>query len=515
MLDGGMAAQVRENRRKRPRSDEQPAHHGRGAHGQEHGFLQAVPLHAAPANEAQHADVEPDVERPVGRFFLIEIRAKAQELHADHIEGAQPQAGQGPDCGGLHQGVPRHGLGPEPCQQRHRPGEIPETTGGGEADDHAEARPPGQMALLGHGHAEPRVGQQTEPVIPDIEQEHDQTADPDRFQPIVARVSGVSDPGGGDGSFQNRPQAIARGQHQGSQRPDRRRLRRRRQAEQDGAEDRQDQERQRHEGGEQHIEQVAQRYVRFLLGRFRRQAGVDGRPPHHVDHVKAGQQHAREHGAGIELDHGDTGRRRVDDQHDGRRNENAQTPAGADDSGGKTFVVAGLQHDREGQQPHQGHHGADDADGGGEHGAGQQRRHRQGPGYGAGRDVEAEKQPIDDVGALDHVPDEQEQRHRDQHVVDHHRIGLVDQQVEDPVIEDMVPLVGRGVGVVAEEEGHGDQRETDGKTQQDGEDEEPQHHDGDLGIGHSWRPLALAPNTSAASSCSCWCRRATSSSSTS
>ena len=53
-------------------------------------------------------------------------------------------------------------------------------------------------------------------------------------------------------------------------------------------------------------------------------------------------------------------------------------------------------------------------------------------------DVQRREQPVDDVGALDDVAHEQEQRHRGQHVVRHDRIGLVDEQVEDAVVEEPV-----------------------------------------------------------------------------
>ena len=58
------------------------------------------------------------------------------------------------------------------------------------------------------------------------------------------------------------------------------------------------------------------------------------------------------------------------------------------------------------------------------------------PGSAARGDVQRREQPVDDVGALDDVAHEQEQRDRRQHVVRHDRIGLVDEQVEDAVVEE-------------------------------------------------------------------------------
>ena len=224
----------------------------------------------------------------------------------------------------------------------------------------------------------------------------------------------------------------------------------------------------------------------MLLGRLGREARVEIGSAHHVDHVEPGQHQARENGGGIHLDHRDGGGRGVDDQHDRGRDQDAQTAAGANHAGRELGIVAGLQERREGEQAHQGDHGADDADGGGEQGAGRQRRHRHGAGDPARRDIEAVEQPVDDVGPFDDVPHEQEQRHRDQHVAHHHRVGLVHEQVEDVVVQD----VGAGavVGVETEADAHGDQSEGDGEAEQDGEQKHPQHQEGDLGIGHLGPP---------------------------
>ena len=91
-----------------------------------------------------------------------------------------------------------------------------------------------------------------------------------------------------------------------------------------------------------------------------------------------------------------------------------------------------------------------------------------------GRHLQAVEQPVEDIGSLDHVPHEQEQRHGDQHVVGHDAEGPLDEQLEDVVAH----------RVVAEEHAQRDQCERDRETEKDREDEEAEHQHADLGIGH-------------------------------
>src|SRR6266496_3654510 len=95
-----------------------------------------------------------------------------------------------------------------------------------------------------------------------------------------------------------------------------------------------------------------------------------------------------------------------------------------------------------------------------------------------GRDLQAVKQSIEDIRSLDHVAHEQEQRHRDQHVVRHDAEGALDEELEDVVAH----------RVVAEEHGERDQCEGDRKAQKDRDDEHAHHQDADLGIGHCFSP---------------------------
>ena len=116
------------------------------------------------------------------------------------------------------------------------------------------------------------------------------------------------------------------------------------------------------------------------------------------------------------------------------------------------------------------------------------------------------EQAVHDVGALDDVAHEQEQRDRRQRVVPHDRVGPVHEEVEDAVAEERAevgpypseeagilagePVVGglehRGVviGVVAKADAERHQRVGDRKAQHDREDEDAELEDGDFRIGH-------------------------------
>ena len=76
-----------------------------------------------------------------------------------------------------------------------------------------------------------------------------------------------------------------------------------------------------------------------------------------------------------------------------------------------------------------------DAGGGGEQGAGRERRDRQCAGYEAQRDLQTPEQAIQDVGALDQVAHQQEQWDRHQRIVVEHGEGVLRQQVEHAVVE--------------------------------------------------------------------------------
>ncbi len=106
------------------------------------------------------------------------------------------------------------------------------------------------------------------------------------------------------------------------------------------------------------------------------------------------------------------------------------------------------------------------------------------------RHLQAIEQPVDDVRALDDIAHEQEQGHRRQHVVGHDRIGLVGKQEEDLVVQELLPR--RVIGIESEPEPHRHQRKEDRKAEQDRQDEDAQHEDCDLRVGHEASPLPIS-----------------------
>ena len=191
-----------------------------------------------------------------------------------------------------------------------------------------------------------------------------------------------------------------------------------------------------------------------------------------VEHVEPGQHDAGEESAGVELHHRYAGGGAVEDEHDARRNENTEAAAGADHAGSDLDVVARAQHGRKCQQPHQRDAGADNAGRGGKDRAGRERGQRERARHRAGGELQGAEQPVEDVGALDDVAHEDEQRDRDQHVVRHHRVGALDEQIENVVAH----------REVAEEHAERHQRERDRKTEHDEDDEQGEHQNAKFGI---------------------------------
>ena len=286
--------------------------------------------------------------------------------------------------------------------------------------------------------------------------------------------------------FSPRQGPVEEGEDQTAERAHRRRLGRGREAPENRPEHQHDEHGQGHEGGEElEVDPAPARSVVHV--RLRRDRRGDHSPQHHVDDVEAGQHQPREDGRRVEAQRRQLRDGRVHDQHDRRRDQNPQGPARADDPGGEVLAVVGRGHGREGEQPHQRHHRAHDAACGGEHRARDESRDRHGAGQVPGRELERIEEAVDDVRALHHVAHEQEERHRHQGVVFHHRVGVLVEQVEDLVVE----RVGDGldgarlvVGVVAEAHPHGDQRECDREPEQHQDDEHRQHQDCDFGIRH-------------------------------
>jgi hypothetical protein len=94
--------------------------------------------------------------------------------------------------------------------------------------------------------------------------------------------------------------------------------------------------------------------------------------------------------------------------------------------------------------------------------------------------VQAAEQLLDQVGALDQVAHEDEQRYRDEHVVAHHLERTLHHQRERQI---GVALVGQP----GEEHAHAHQREGGGKAQHDGHHHQRQHHQAQVAVGDGGR----------------------------
>ncbi len=275
------------------------------------------------------------------------------------------------------------------------------------------------------------------------------------------------------------------GKDQPAKRPHRGGLGRCRQPTKDGTKNGRNQQGQRHKGNQQ--VEIDFRHRRHILGaRLWRQFWLHEDPDDDVDNVKTGQKQAREHRRRIQAQRRQLGDRGIDDQHDRGRDQDAKRTSSTDHARCELLVIVGRRHRRKGQQTHQRHHRADDTGRGREHGTGDQRGDGHRPGQIAGRHLQRMEQPVDDVGALDDIAHEQEQRNGNQRVVLHHRIGVLVQKIENVVVED----VGNGldpaliIGVIAEADPHGEQGKGDREAQQHKEDEHAEHQNGDLWISH-------------------------------
>jgi len=106
-------------------------------------------------------------------------------------------------------------------------------------------------------------------------------------------------------------------------------------------------------------------------------------------------------------------------------------------------------------------------------GAGDDGRHGERSGNARGGEVQAAEQPIDELRALDQVPHEQEQRHRDEHVVRHHAVGALHHQVEH--LGDRELRIDAAVGEPGEENAHAHQRERGREAEHDGDHDQREH----------------------------------------
>ena len=97
--------------------------------------------------------------------------------------------------------------------------------------------------------------------------------------------------------------------------------------------------------------------------------------------------------------------------------------------------------------------------------------------------MQAPEQLLDQVRALDQIAHEHEQRDRDQHVVRHHRVRALHEEVEH-----LLRPRGRGfdaaIGEPGEDHAHAHQRERRGEAEHDRDDDQREHQQAEVAVGH-------------------------------
>ena len=83
--------------------------------------------------------------------------------------------------------------------------------------------------------------------------------------------------------------------------------------------------------------------------------GINENPSNDVDEVKRRQEKTRKHGCCIKLHNRLSCNCRIDNDHHGWRDQNAQGATRRDDTGGQTCVIAGIQHGPHRNDAHEHH----------------------------------------------------------------------------------------------------------------------------------------------------------------
>ena len=225
---------------------------------------------------------------------------------------------------------------------------------------------------------------------------------------------------------------------------------------------------------------------------IRRQPGrdprIEERPPDDVDEVEERQEEARQHRRGVELHDRLSGDRRVDDEHDRRRNENAERAARRDGAGGQLDVVARVQHRPQRDDAHEDDDRPDDARGDAPERAHQQGRHRQRRRHPPEGELDGVEHPIHQRRPLHDVAHEDEQRDRQQRVVRHDPVRPLHDQIEGAVLPPMLDRVPERE--VAEDHPEAHQRERGREAHHDRDHDEPEHRETERGIAHGVGPGA-------------------------
>ena len=192
----------------------------------------------------------------------------------------------------------------------------------------------------------------------------------------------------------------------------RRSLRGRAPAEPDRTEHRENDQRDRQDVDDHTPDDLLTRVARELLGRhgrgiilFHNGDDLD------IDDVGRAQQQAGNDRAVKQLADGYVGGRAHKDQHDARRDKDAERAAGDDHARGEGLVVLRVQHRTDEQQTHRDHGRADDAGRRGKEDGDERRRDRHAAALAAEGDGEIIKQAAGHAGLIEQLPHQHKQRH--------------------------------------------------------------------------------------------------------
>jgi hypothetical protein len=131
-------------------------------------------------------------------------------------------------------------------------------------------------------------------------------------------------------------------------------------------------------------------------------------------------------------------------ERDRGRDDLAERAGGTDRAGGELGVVAGLEHGRQREEAHGDDGGADDAGRGGEQRADDGDRDGEAAPDPGEQHAHGLQELIGDAGPLQHHPHEDEERDRDQHLVDHGAEVARRQPAEEAEVEDAEPPADAG-----------------------------------------------------------------------
>ncbi len=250
--------------------------------------------------------------------------------------------------------------------------------------------------------------------------------------------------------------ALDRGQHQRADGAHGAAFRRRRQADEDGAEHQEDEHQRRDQGDDDAHGKLDAVDGAEFLGQRRGRVGEDRGHADDVGEVEAGKHETRNHGAGIHV--ADRAAELIghDDEHQARRDDLRQRAGSGDGAGGQTPVVAVAQHDGQRDQPHGDDRGGDHAGGGGEQGADDHHRQGKSAAHRPEELADGVEQVLRHARSFQHQPHEGEERHGEQRLVAHHGEEAIGQRLEERRREETELYANQAPGEAVEGEGEGD-----------------------------------------------------------